>query len=329
MTRHLEDVTASIAKHLAATGPDRRHLSVIYRSTMLPGTLEDILLPILPMDGQTHDVGVCPEFMREGSALQDYYSPPFSVIGTTSERVAQAATSMFARTTATVQVVSPAVAEALKYACNAYHATKIAFANEIARLCDAMDVDAEVVMELFSQDTTLNISSRYLRPGFAFGGSCLPKDVRALSWLARRMDVDVPMLDSVLVSNSVHVARAQQYVLDKGWRSVAILGLAFKSDTDDLRESPFVTLAEGLIGRGVAVSVFDPNVTPSHLTGANKAFVFSRLRHFTSLLTEDAATAIRRSDAVLLGSQPASALHQADLTGKPLVTLSGPSRSWP
>jgi len=329
VTRHLEDVTASIAKHLAATGPDRRHLSVIYRSTMLPGTLEDILLPILPMDGQTHDVGVCPEFMREGSALQDYYSPPFSVIGTTSERVAQAATSMFARTTATVQVVSPAVAEALKYACNAYHATKIAFANEIARLCDAMDVDAEVVMELFSQDTTLNISSRYLRPGFAFGGSCLPKDVRALSWLARRMDVDVPMLDSVLVSNSVHVARAQQYVLDKGWRSVAILGLAFKSDTDDLRESPFVTLAEGLIGRGVAVSVFDPNVTPSHLTGANKAFVFSRLRHFTSLLTEDAATAIRRSDAVLLGSQPASALHQADLTGKPLVTLSGPSRSWP
>ena len=329
MTRHLEDVTASIAKHLAAAGPDRQHLSVIYRSTMLPGTLNDVLLPLLPLDGQTHDVGVCPEFMREGSALRDYHSPPFAVIGTTSDRVVQAATSMFAGTAATVQVVSPAVAETLKHACNAFHAAKITFANEIARLCDAVDVDAEEVMDLFSQDTTLNISSRYLRPGFAFGGSCLPKDVRALSWLARRMDVDVPMLDSLLVSNSVHVARAQQYVLDNGWRSVAILGLAFKADTDDLRESPFVTLAEGLIGRGVAVSVFDPNVTPSHLTGANKAFVFSRLRHFTSLLTEDAATAIGRSEAVLLGSQPAATVDGADLAGKPLVALSAPRRSWP
>jgi GDP-mannose 6-dehydrogenase len=273
-------------------------------------------------------VGLCPEFLREGSALQDYYSPPFAVIGTTSDRVVEAATTMFARSTAKVQVVSPAVAETLKYACNAYHATKVTFANEIARICDASDVDAEEVMDIFSQDTTLNISPRYLRPGFAFGGSCLPKDVRALTYVARQMDVDVPMLDSLLVSNAVQISRAQEYVLDHGWRSVAILGLSFKSGTDDLRESPYVSLAEGLIGRGVAVSVFDPNVTPSRLTGANKAFVFSRLRHFTKLLTEDVATAISQSEAILLGSQPSSVVQDVDLAGKPLVALDRPRRRW-
>jgi GDP-mannose 6-dehydrogenase len=328
VTRHLEEVTASIAKHLTAAGPCRRHLSVIYRSTMLPGTIDNILIPILRTGNQTHDVGLCPEFLREGSALQDYYSPPFAVIGTTSDRVVEAATTMFARSTAKVQVVSPAVAETLKYACNAYHATKVTFANEIARICDASDVDAEEVMDIFSQDTTLNISPRYLRPGFAFGGSCLPKDVRALTYVARQMDVDVPMLDSLLVSNAVQISRAQEYVLDHGWRSVAILGLSFKSGTDDLRESPYVSLAEGLIGRGVAVSVFDPNVTPSRLTGANKAFVFSRLRHFTKLLTEDVATAISQSEAILLGSQPSSVVHDVDLAGKPLVALDRPRRRW-
>ena len=328
VTRHLEDVTESIAKHLAAAGPDRKPLSVIYRSTMLPGTFDQVLAPILRTGGRTHDVGFCPEFLREGSALEDYHSPPFAIIGTTSDRVAQVARTLFAAAPVEVQVVSPAVAETLKYACNVYHATKVTFANEIARICDAGDVDAEEVMDLFSQDTTLNISSRYLRPGFAFGGSCLPKDVRALCYLARRMDVDVPLLDSLLVSNAVQVSRAQEYVLDHGWQSVAILGLAFKSGTDDLRESPFVTLAEGLIGRGVAVSVFDPNVTPSHLTGANKAFVFSRLRHFTTLLTEDVATAVMQSEAVLLGSQPPSVLQGVDLAGKPVVALGSPPRRW-
>jgi GDP-mannose 6-dehydrogenase len=146
--------------------------------------------------------------------------------------------------------------------------------------------------------------------------------------MARQMDVDVPLLDSLLVSNAVQISRAQEYVLDHGWQSVAILGLSFKSGTDDLRESPYVALAEGLIGRGVAVSVFDPNVTPTHLTGANRAFVFSRLRHFTTLLTDDVATAIRRSEAVLLGSQPASVVRGVDLAGKPLIALGLPSRRW-
>jgi GDP-mannose 6-dehydrogenase len=328
VTRHLEEVTASIAKHLIAAGPGRQHLAVIYRSTMLPGTLDNVLAPILQTGWQTHDVGFSPEFLREGSALRDYYAPPFAVIGTTSERIVQAARTLFGRTAATVHAVSPAEAEILKYACNAYHATKVTFANEIARICDATDVDAEAVMDLFSQDTILNISPRYLHPGFAFGGACLPKDVRALTHVARKMDIDVPLLDSLLVSNAVQISRAQDYVLDHGWRSVAILGLSFKCGTDDLRESPYVTLAEGLIGRGVAVSVFDPNVTPSHLTGANKAFVFSRLRHFTTLLTEDVATAINKSEAVLLGSQPESVVHGVDLAGKPLIALCRPRRRW-
>lgn len=328
VTRHLEEVTASIAKHLIAAGPCRRHLSVIYRSTMLPGTLDDVLAPILPTGSQTHDLGVCPEFLREGSALQDHDSPVLTVIGTTSARVAQVATTLFARSEAPVRVVSPAVAETLKYACNAYHATKVSFANEIARICDAVDVDAVEVMDLFAQDTSLNISPRYLRPGFAFGGSCLPKDVRALTHVARRMDVDVPMLDSLLVSNGVQISRAEKYVLDHGWRSVAVLGLSFKSGTDDLRESPYVTLAEGLIDSGVAVSAFDPNVVPSHLTGANRSYVLSRLPRFTTLLTEDVATAVQRSEAVLLGSQPASVLRDVDLAGRPLIPLDRPRRDW-
>jgi GDP-mannose 6-dehydrogenase len=328
VTRHLEEVTTSIAKHLTAAGPGRRHLSVIYRSTMLPGTLDRVLAPILPTGLPTHDLGVCPEFLREGSALWDHYSPPLTIIGTTSDRVAQAMRTLFARTAAPVQVVTPAVAETLKYACNAYHATKVAFANEIARICDATGVDAQQVMHVFCQDTTLNISPQYLKPGFAFGGSCLPKDVRALTYLAHEMDIQVPMLDSLLVSNAVQISRARNYVLDHGWRSVAILGMSFKPGTDDLRESPYVTLAEGLIDSGVAVSAFDPNVTPSHLTGANRAYVFSRLPQFTTLLTEDVATAIRRSEAVLLGSQPASVLSGVDLAGRPLIPLSRPRRDW-
>jgi GDP-mannose 6-dehydrogenase len=328
VTRHLEDVTASIAAHLIAAGPARQHLAVIYRSTILPGTLDSVLAPILQTGYPTHDVGVCPEFLREGSALHDYYAPPFTVIGTTSARVVQAATAMFGNTAAEVRVVSPAEAATLKYACNAYHATKVTFANEVARICDAADVDADVVMDIFAQDTTLNISPHYLHPGFAFGGSCLPKDVRALTHMARQMDIEVPLLDSLLVSNSVQISRAQEYVLDHGWQSVAILGLAFKPGTDDLRESPYVTLAEGLMGRGIAVSVFDPNVTPSRLTGANKAFVFSRLRHFNNLLTEDVATAIGQSEAVLLGSQPPSVIRDVDLAGKPLIALGRPRRRW-
>jgi GDP-mannose 6-dehydrogenase len=326
VTGHLEDVTASIADHLVAAGPRRRHLSVIYRSTMLPGTLETVLAPMLKTGLDTHDVGFCPEFLREGSALRDYYSPPVLVIGTTSDSVVRDIAELFARTAAEARVEPPAVAETLKYACNAFHAVKVTFANEMARICDAVDVDADEVMDLFVQDTTLNISPRYLRPGFAFGGSCLPKDIRALAHMAKWMDVDVPLLDSLLPSNAVHTRRAQDYVLEHGWRSVAILGLSFKSGTDDLRESPYVDLAEALIGRGIAVSVYDPHVTPSRLTGANKAYVFSRLPHFTRLLTEDVATAVAQADAVLLGSQPPSVIRDVELAGKPVVALSSPRR---
>jgi len=322
VTRHLEDVTASIADHLVTAGPGRHHLSVIYRSTMLPKTLDTVLAPMLKTGFDTHDVGFCPEFLREGSAVRDYYGPPVMVIGTTSDRVVRDVADLFARTGARARVVPPATAETLKYACNTFHAVKVTFANEMTRICDAADVDAEEVMDLFVQDTTLNISSRYLRPGFAFGGSCLPKDIRALTHMAKRMDVDVPLMDSLLPSNAVHTHRAQEYVLQRGWRSVAILGLSFKSGTDDLRDSPYVDLAEGLIGRGIAVSVYDPNVIPSRLTGANKAYVYARLPHFTRLLTEDVTAAVAQAEAVLLGSQPASIIRDVELAGRPVVSLS-------
>ena len=238
-------------------------------------------------------VGMVPEFLREGSGVDDFFAPPFTVAGVRDDRTLELVTRTFAAIEQPIHAVSIEAAESLKYACNAYHAVKITFANEIGRLLSAVDVDARDVMRVFCEDHHLNVSPAYLRPGFSFGGSCLPKDLRALMHIARIADVDLPMLDGVMRSNESHLRLATRRILDTGERVVALLGLSFKPQTDDLRESPYVELAELLGGKGLEVRIFDPIIQPARLFGSNRQYVEKHLPHLQRMLCstpEDAAS---------------------------------------
>src|SRR5580704_15345359 len=261
----------------------------VVRSTIQPGTIEERIAPVLERGSGKRsgvDFGLCfqPEFLREGTSIRDYDNPPFTVLGSNSARATQLTRSIFEHLPCEFLETRIRDAEALKMACNAFHALKITFANEIGRICKGVDVKAHEVMRLLCQDTRLNISSAYLRPGFAFGGSCLPKDLRALTHLARTRDVNVPMLASLLASNRVHIDQAVDQVMRTGARRVGMLGLAFKSGTDDLRESPLVTIAKRLIGEGRELRVFDPEVQMSRLLGANLRYIEQNIPHIGSLM---------------------------------------------
>lgn len=280
---------------------------VLVRSTVLPGTVDGVVGPILERaSGRRVDrdfgLAMCPEFLRETTAVADFHDPPFTVVGVRDSRSAALARELFGSLDRPYHEVPLGVAEALKYACNAFHAVKIAFANEMARLCAPAGVDARQVMRIFSQDDRLNLSPAYLRPGFAFGGSCLPKDLRALLHAAGANDQVVPMLGSVLHSNEVHLREAARLVLASGSRRVALLGLSFKTGTDDLRESPSVELAETLIGKGVDLRIYDAHVNPTKLVGTNRAFVEQRLPHLNRILHEDPATAIAGVDCAVVAT---------------------------
>jgi GDP-mannose 6-dehydrogenase len=249
---------------------------------------------------------MCPEFLREGSGVADFFDPPFVVLGAADPRVAQTLTAMFGFLDRTPRLVDVRSAEALKYACNAFHATKVSFANEMGRVFRMYGVDAREVMEIFCEDRTLNISPAYLRPGFAFGGSCLPKDLRALLHMARVNDLDVPLLAGTLRSNELVVRDVLDRIVASPARTVAMLGLSFKSDTDDLRESPNVELAERLLGKGFEVRIYDPIINPQRLTGANLRYVEARLPHLGRLLAATPQEALEGSDAALVAtSEPA------------------------
>ena len=293
--------------------------SVVVRSTVPPGTVENVVAPRLPSDG--FGTAMCPEFLREGSGVADFFSPPFVVVGTADGRVGDALTELFGFLGIDVQLVGVRTAEALKYACNAFHATKVSFANEIGRIFRFYGVDSRRVMELFCQDTSLNISPYYLRPGFAFGGSCLPKDLRSVLHLARVNDADLPLLAGTLATNELVVRDVVDRVLanDTG-REVALLGLSFKSATDDLRESPSVELAERLIGKGYNLRIYDSIVNPARLVGANKRHVDSKLPHLRRALTDDPLQALRGADLALVTSADA-ALVDALLTIPPPRTI--------
>ncbi len=300
----LERVCEEIGELIA--GRDQ-FLGVVVRSTMLPGSLEDRLVPVLEKaSGKKADVdfgvAMCPEFLREATAVRDFYEPPFSVVGVRDERTTALLREMFAFLDAPFHAVPVRAAESLKYACNAFHAVKVTFANEMARFCDSQGVDARPVMDLFCRDTDLNISPRYLRPGFAFGGSCLPKDVRALVHRARQDDQELPLLSSLTASNERHIDRALDRLVARGARRVALLGLSFKSGTDDLRESPYVALAERLIGKGIDLRIYDPVVNPDRLVGANLAFMEDRLPHLMRILTADVHAALEDADAAVLAT---------------------------
>ncbi len=283
---------------------------VVFRSTLVPGTVEDTLRPIIEAasgkkDGVDFHLCFQPEFLREGSSIRDYDKPPFTILGANHAYAADRLRELFGHLPCKFLQTSVRSAEMMKYCCNNFHALKITFANETARLCGALGVDPFEVMDLVCQDTQLNISRAYLRPGFAFGGSCLPKVLRATSYLAKLHDIEVPMLSSILESNQAHLAQAAKKVLVSGKKRIGFIGLSFKSGTDDLRESPLVTLAEQLIGKGLQLSIYDPDVHLSQLLGANRRYIEQHLPHIGQLVRADIDAVIKESEllVVALGDQ--------------------------
>ena len=278
---------------------------VVFRSTLVPGTVEDVLRPIIEeasgkKDGVDFHLCFQPEFLREGSSIRDYDKPPFTILGANHDFPADRLRELFGHLPCKFLQTTVRSAEMMKFCCNNFHALKITFANETARLCAALGVDPFEVMDLVCQDTQLNISRAYLRPGFAFGGSCLPKDLRATSYLAKINDVEIPMLSSILESNQAHLAQAADKVLASGKKRIGFIGLSFKSGTDDLRESPLVTLAEQLIGKGLQLSIYDPDVHLSQLLGANRRYIEQHLPHIGQLVRADIEVVITESELLVV-----------------------------
>jgi GDP-mannose 6-dehydrogenase len=290
---------------IAMRGKHGRHVFV-FRSTLVPGTVEEMLKPLIEQgsgkkDGRDFDVCFQPEFLREGTSIRDYDRPPFTVVGANTEAPVTRLRELFGHLPCEFHATSIRAAEMVKYCCNNFHALKITFANETARLCEALGVDAFQVMDLVCKDRQLNISPAYLMPGFAFGGSCLPKDLRATLYFAKTRDVEVPMLGGILQSNRLHVEHAIAKVLASGRRSVGMIGLSFKTGTDDLRESPLVLMAEQFIGKGLKVLVYDPEVHLSRLLGANRRFIEQHVPHIGSLMREDIESVVGESDVLVVG----------------------------
>jgi len=279
---------------------------IAIRSTLIPGTINQRLIPILSRESGKRigdDFGVAgnPEFLREGSAISDFENPPFTIIGTLDERAGNLLERLYLKISAPVFRTDPDTAAMVKYACNAFHGLKVVFANEIGQICKKAGIDGTQVMEIFCQDTFLNISPRYLKPGFAFGGSCLPKDLRALLYLARHTDLRVPMLESILPSNHLHIQNVVDIILRDPQRTkVGVIGLTFKPGTDDLRESPVVQLVETLTGKGLKVKIYDNNVSLSRLMGGNKAYIENVLPHISGMISESLEDVVSNSDVVVV-----------------------------
>ncbi|MEQ1757816.1 MAG: nucleotide sugar dehydrogenase [Vicinamibacterales bacterium] len=303
-TQWVERVAEQIGAVLARK--DKRHI-VGVRSTVLPGTVRAEVIPALERASGKKagvDFGVCfnPEFLREGTSVKDHYNPPFTLVGSDVEADAKALNGLYEKTAGEKFTSSLETAEMVKYACNAFHALKLTFANEIGILSQQMGVDSHAAMRLVCQDTKLNISPAYMRPGFAFGGSCLPKDVRALLAYSRAHDCEVPLLQGVMTSNKAQIQRAIDLVLATGKRKVTMLGLSFKEGTDDLRESPLVMLAEALIGKGCDLRIYDQNVSVARLVGANKRYIENEIPHVSSLLVTDLASAVEHGEVLVIGN---------------------------
>lgn len=322
-TRYLEIVSEEIGEALASK--DGWHV-VVFRSTMVPGTCENILVPVLERTSGKRagvDFGVCvnPEFLREGTSVWDFENPPKTVVGESDGRSGSAVMSLYDGLGGPRFRVPIAVAEMTKYVDNSFHALKVTFGNEIGTLCATLGLDSHAVMDIFLTDTKLNISPAYLRPGFAFGGSCLPKDVRALTHTARQHDLELPVLANVLVSNEIQVRRVVDNILALGRRNISIFGLAFKSGTDDLRESPMVELAERLIGKGCHVRIYDANVALSRLMGANRAFLDERLPHIGELLTDELETVLEHGEVFVAGTKDPGVVAAIDSLGEDRIVI--------
>lgn len=291
----------------SAVGASSSYHTVVLRSTVLPGTTSEIVQPILEKSSGKRaglDFGLCfnPEFLREGCSVADLYAPPFTLVGATTDREADVVREMFGWLDAEFIVEDTRTAEMVKYISNSYHALKVAFANEVGRLSAAMKIDSHAVMDIFCKDTRQNISAHYLKPGFAFGGSCLPKDLRAILYKAKTLDVPTEVLRATLESNRSHLETGIGLVERAGNRKVGLLGLSFKAGTDDLRESPLVSLVETLSGRGYKVRIFDQEVSLSRLLGANKAYIRQHLPHVGELLCDSVDEVVSESDTIVIGN---------------------------
>jgi len=281
---------------------------VVVRSTVLPGTTHGVVIPALEREsgkkyGDGFGVSVNPEFLREGTALKDFRKPPLTLVGHNHAADASGTIALYQSIDAPLISTSIRVAEMMKYTSNTWHALKVVFANEIGNLCKKMNVDSHEVMDIFCRDEKLNLSSYYLKPGFAFGGSCLPKDVRALQYRAKEVDVELPLISQILPSNKAQIQQALDQVLETGKKKIGLLGFSFKAGTDDLRESPIVILAEALLGKGISLCIYDKNVSLAKLVGANKEYIEKQIPHLSSLLCNTIDEVIDQSEVIVVGNQ--------------------------
>jgi GDP-mannose 6-dehydrogenase len=308
--------------------------TVVVRSTMLPGTMRNVVIPTLESSSGLkagEDFGVClnPEFLREGTAVQDYFHPPKTVIGELDRASGDVVAKIYGHLPGPVIRTDYETAEMVKYADNTWHALKVAFANEVGNICKALHLDSHKLMEIFCQDTKLNLSPYYLKPGFAFGGSCLPKDLRALAYRASRLDLKMPLLEAVLPSNESHLRRAIEAVRDLPGR-LGIFGLAFKENTDDLRESPVVAMIEQLIGKGREIRIFDPHIQLDRIYGSNRNFVTAALPHIGKLLAPSLDEVLGWAESVVVAQKPSDGHRRAiEACGRGVLDLTRSARPVP
>ena len=280
---------------------------VVVRSTVLPGTTHDVVIPALERtSGKKYGTGfgvtVNPEFLREGTAIHDFRHPPLTLVGHNYTSDAEPTKALYGRVDAPMETTTIRTAEMMKYASNTWHALKVTFANEIGNICKRVGIDSHEVMTIFCKDEKLNLSSYYMKPGFAFGGSCLPKDVRALQYRAKEVDLEMPVIQAILGSNQLQIQHAIDAIVDTGKKRIGLLGFSFKAGTDDLRESPIVILAEALLGKGYSLAIYDKNVSIARLVGANKDYINKQIPHLSSLLTESIDEVLEKADVIVVGN---------------------------
>jgi len=328
---HIEKVAREIG---SALREKKSHHVVVLRSTLLPGTTESVVIPILESASGRRsgsDFTVCynPEFMREGSAVADFFQPPYTILGAQDPEHLAPLRELYEGLPGTVFETTITVAEMAKYVSNAFHAVKVGFANEIGTLCKHLGVDTQTVTRIFTSDSKLNISSAYLSPGFAFGGSCLPKDLRALAYKAKELDLSLPLLESILPSNAEHVERTVEVILRSNKRKISVLGLSFKAGTDDLRESPQVQLIKRLLGEGCQLRIWDKDVSLGRLAGSNRQYIEEVIPHIGSLLSTDLDEVVRSGEIVIIGTKSVPKAELAKLLnpGQVVVDLVNLDRS--